>query len=57
MLNSDEHQIKICFMLFPVSGMVIVASVELSGELMHEIHQIWHWNDLETKSLLWVNYY
>ena len=31
---------KICFMLVPVSGMVILASVELSGELMQEIHQI-----------------
>ena len=29
-----------CFMLVPVSGMVIMASVELSGELMQEIHQI-----------------
>ena len=40
MLNSDQQQIKICFMLFPVSGMVITASVKLSGELMQEIHQI-----------------
>ena len=38
----------ICFMLVPVSGMVILASVELSGELMQDIHQIWHWNELET---------
>ena len=36
MLNSDQQQIKICFMLVPVSGMVILASVELSGELMQE---------------------
>ena len=28
------------FMLIPVSGMVILVSVELSGELMQEIHQI-----------------
>ena len=35
-------------MLVVVSGMVILASVELSGELMQEIHQIWHWNELET---------
>ena len=35
-------------MLIPVSGMVIMASVKLSGELMQEIHQIWHWNELET---------
>ena len=34
-------------MLIPVSGMVILASVELSGELMQEIHQILHWNELE----------
>ena len=34
-------------MLLPVSRMVILASVELSGELMQEIHQIWHWNELE----------
>ena len=27
-------------MLVPVSGMVIMASVKLSGELMQEIHQI-----------------
>ena len=40
MLNSDQHQIKICCMLVPVSRMVILASVELSGELMQEIHQI-----------------
>ena len=35
-------------MLVPVSGMVILTSVELSGELMQEIHQILHWNELET---------
>ena len=35
-------------MLVPISVMVILASVELSGELMQEIHQIWHWNELET---------
>ena len=35
-------------MLVPVSQMVILASVELSGELMQEIQQIWHWNELET---------
>ena len=40
MLNSDEQQIKICFMIVPISGMVILTSVELSGELMREIHQI-----------------
>ena len=40
MLNSDQHQIKVCCMLVPVSRMVILASVELSGELMQEIHQI-----------------
>ena len=40
MLNSDQQEIMICFMLVPVSGMVIVASVELSGELMREIQQI-----------------
>ena len=34
-------------MLVPVSRMMILASVELSGELMQEIHQIWHWNELE----------
>ena len=37
-------------MLVPVSGMVILASFELSGELMQEIHQILHWNELETNS-------
>ena len=21
---------------------------ELSGELLEEVHQIWHWNELET---------
>ena len=35
-------------MLVPVSGMVILASVELIGELMQEIYQIWHLNELET---------
>ena len=40
MLNSDQHQSKIRFMLVPVSGKVILASVELSGELMQEVHQI-----------------
>ena len=40
MLTSYKHQIKICFMLASVSEMVILASVELSGELMQEIHQI-----------------
>ena len=44
-------------MLIPVSGMVILASVELGGELMQEIHQIWHWNEFETNILLCVNYY
>ena len=48
MLNSSEHQIKICCMLVLVAQMVILASVELSGELMQEIHQIWHWNELKT---------
>ena len=33
-------QIKICCMLVPVSRMVILVSVELSGKLMQEIHQI-----------------
>ena len=48
MLNSDQHQSKICSMLLlPVLRMVILASVELSGELMQEIHQIWHWNALD----------
>ena len=44
-------------MLFPVSGMVIMASVKLSGELMQEIHQIWRWNELETNLdllLIWI---
>ena len=40
MLNSDQHQSKICFMFLPVSRMAILASVELSGEVMQEIHQI-----------------
>ena len=35
-------------MLVPVSRMVILAFVELDGELMQEIHQIWRWNELET---------
>ena len=35
-------------MLVPVSGMVVLASDELSGELMQKMHQIWHWNELET---------
>ena len=35
-------------MLISVSGVVILACAELSGELMQEIHQIWHWNELET---------
>ena len=46
-------------MLVPVSGMVILESVELSGELMQEIHQIWHWNELETNLdllLIWIWY-
>ena len=34
------HKSKICFMLLLVLRMVILASVELSGELMQEIHQI-----------------
>ena len=57
MLNSDQQQIKICFMLVPVSGMVTMASVKLSGALMQEIHQIWHWNELETNLdllLIWI---
>ena len=33
-------------MLVPVSGMVILAFVQLSGELIQEIHQILHWNEL-----------
>ena len=44
-------------MLVPVSGMVIMASVKLSGEPMKEILQIWHWNELETNldlSLIWI---
>ena len=35
-------------MLVPVSGMVVLVFVELSGELIQEIHQIYHWNELET---------
>ena len=35
-------------MLILVSGMMILASVELSGELVQENHQIWHLNELET---------
>ena len=35
-------------MLVPVSLLVILASVKLSGELMQEIHHIWQWNELET---------
>ena len=35
-----EERDQICFMLVPVSGMVIMASFKLSGELMQEIHQI-----------------
>ena len=34
-------------MLIPVSGMVITASVKLSGELMQEIHEIWHGTSLK----------
>ena len=44
-------------MLVPVSAMVIMASVKLSGELMQEIHQIWHWNELVTNLdllLIWI---
>ena len=44
-------------MLVQISGMVIMASVKLSGELMQEIHQIWHWNELETNLdllLIWI---
>ena len=48
MLNADWHQIKICCMLVPVSQMVILAFVKLSGELMQEIHQIRCWKELET---------
>ena len=40
MFNSYQHQIKICCMLVPISWIVILASVELSGELTQEIHQI-----------------
>ena len=55
MSNSDKQQIKICFMLVPVSRMVIMVSVKLSGELMQEIHQILHWNELVLKiSLLFI---
>ena len=36
----SKHQIKVCFMLVLVTRMVNLASVELSGELMREIHQI-----------------
>ena len=28
--------------------MVTDAPVEMSGELMQEIHRIWYWNELET---------
>ena len=44
-------------MLVPVSGMVITASVKLSGELIQKIHQIWQWNELETNLdllLIWI---
>ena len=44
-------------MQISVLGMVIMASVKLSGELMQEIHQIWHWNELETNLellLIWI---
>ena len=40
MLNSDQQQIKICFMLVPVLRTMIMASVKLSGELMQEIQAI-----------------
>ena len=36
----SKYQIRVCFMLVPVPRMVNLASVELSGELMREIHQI-----------------
>ena len=36
----NKYQIKVCFIFVPVSRMVNLASVELSGELMREIHQI-----------------
>ena len=32
-----------------------MASVKLSGELMQEVHQICHWNELVTKSKFVVN--
>ena len=32
-----------------VSRIVNLTSVELSEELIQEIHQIWYWNELETK--------
>ena len=39
---------KICFLPVPISGMVILASVELNGQLIQEIHQVSHWIELET---------
>ena len=39
-------------MLVPVSRMMNMASVELSGELMQEIHQIWYWKEFETNLYL-----
>ena len=39
-------------MLVSVSRMVNLASVELSGELMQETHQISYWNELDTNLYL-----
>ena len=42
MLISNSCQIKVCFMLVPVSRMVNLASVELIGELMSPLTLIRH---------------
>ena len=39
-------------MLVPISRMVNMASVKLSGEPMQEIHKSLHWNELETNFCL-----
>ena len=53
MLNwYNTTEINICFKLIPISRMVNLTCVELSGELMQEIHKIWYWNKLETNRYL-----
>ena len=52
MPNLDKHLSKICFMLLTISRMVILASVELCGELVQEIHHILHSNEL--KAILYL---